>query len=76
MTRRNIVILLIVYVMFMVGLFWLATSPAVHAVMVSAEVVAPEPVLIAPSEPEVVDSYERGIPGTWNPQTTIKAESQ
>jgi hypothetical protein len=76
MTRRNLTILVIVYVIFMAAIYVLAHSPRVHAVMVSAEVVAPEPVLIAPSEPEVVDSYEQGIPGTWNPQQSIKAESQ
>lgn len=66
MTRRTLVILVVIYLVIVGGLFWASYSPAVRAVMVSAEV--RQSVTIEVTEPEVVAEFEQGIPGTWNPQ--------
>lgn len=68
MSRRVIIVLVVIYVIIVAGLYWLAFNPAVHAVIVSLEVVQPEPVMIERTQPDVVESYAQGIPGTWNPQ--------
>lgn len=68
MTRRKLTVLFVAYILFMTTLYWVAIKQPVGAVDVSVEVVAPEPVMIETVAPDVVDSYEQGIPETWNPQ--------